>query len=308
VGSQKEQIGFEHLVSSRFLPFMERSYNQDAFYGGAFNGFTPGIQAFNTYDEENGTLALGVFKPTDNVFSYNATDGDYAVTGRLTRLAWYSGDGDGLLHLGGSARRFSTVSDRIRYRVRDAVRSGVSTTWTIPADTGTLLGSDGTFLNTELVGVYGPWTFQSEYLVSYLDDAQVASNPAGPNVGTVNYHGGYAQLMYFITGEHDQYNRKTGVFERVLPRENFFLVDTPCGSMFGRGAWQIGARYNYLDLNDKGINGGILHNGTLGLNWFLNPNMKVQFNYMVTHRDAPLAPGLGDGWAHGWGIRVANDF
>ncbi len=41
IGNQKEQIGFEHIVSSRFLPFMERSYNQDVFYGGTFNGFTP---------------------------------------------------------------------------------------------------------------------------------------------------------------------------------------------------------------------------------------------------------------------------
>lgn len=27
IGSQKEAIGFEHIVSSRFLPFLERSYN-----------------------------------------------------------------------------------------------------------------------------------------------------------------------------------------------------------------------------------------------------------------------------------------
>ncbi len=33
VGNQKEPVGFERLVSSRFLPFMERSYNQDVFYG-----------------------------------------------------------------------------------------------------------------------------------------------------------------------------------------------------------------------------------------------------------------------------------
>ena len=31
IGNQKPAIGFEHLVSSRFLPFMERSYNQDRF-------------------------------------------------------------------------------------------------------------------------------------------------------------------------------------------------------------------------------------------------------------------------------------
>ena len=82
---------------------------------------------------------------------------------------------------------------------------------------------------------------------------------------------------------------------------------------FGTGAWQVGARYNYLDLNDKGLNGGILHNVSAGVNWFLNPNMKVQFNYMATYRDAPFAAiganaNPGDGWVNGWGLRLAHDF
>jgi phosphate-selective porin len=94
----------------------------------------------------------------------------------------------------------------------------------------------------------------------------------------------------------------------MIPRENFFLVRSDDGPIFGRGAWQVGARYNYLDLNDDGIDGGILHNTTAGLNWFWNPNMKVQFNYIATYRDAPLPANAGDGWIHGWGVRVAHDF
>jgi phosphate-selective porin OprO/OprP len=308
IGHQKEPIGFEHLVSSRFLPFMERSYNQDTFYGGAFGGFTPGIQAFNWRDDEMGMWQIGLFKPTNNVFGSNAHDGDYAVTGRITRLLWYCDDGSSLLHIGLSGRQFTTVDDRIRYRTRDAVRAGISSTWPVPADSGTLLGDDGQFINGELAAVNGPWTLQAEYLLSYLDDAQLATTPPGPNAGTLMYHGGYVQLLCFLTGEHDNYNRHTGAFDRLIPRENFFLVRTDDGPCCGRGAWQIGVRYNYLDLNDNGIDGGLLHNATAGLNWFLNPNMKLQFNYMATHRDAALAGSLGDGWIHGWGIRVANDF
>jgi phosphate-selective porin OprO/OprP len=86
VGNQKEAIGFEHLVSSRWLPFLERSYNQDTFYGGLFNGFTPGISAFDNYADERGLWQIGLYKPTDNVFAQSANDGDYAMTGRLTYL------------------------------------------------------------------------------------------------------------------------------------------------------------------------------------------------------------------------------
>ena len=52
----------------------------------------------------------------------------------------------------------------------------------------------------------------------------------------------------------------------------------------GYGAWQVGIRYNYLNLNDKGIDGGVLDDITLGLNWFINPNMKFQWNYTYEKR------------------------
>jgi len=316
VGNMKEAIGFEHLVSSRFQPFIERSYNQDSFYGGSFNGFSPGIAMFNTYAEENGTWNIGLYKPVNNVFAFNNTDGDYAATGRLTALPWYVDNGRGLLHLGMSVRQATTYNDRIRYRTRDMIRSGIASTWPIPADTGQVLGSEMQWLNFELVSVYGPWTFQSEYLMNFLHNAQ-ATNAAGTGVGpfvdTLFYEGGYVQLLYFLTGESDNYNRRNGFFDRVIPFENYFLVNDEDGyHCHGKGAWQVGARYDFLDLNDEGINGGVLHNFTLGLNWFLNPNMKIQFDYFATHRDAPTVPTAnfpnGDGWIHGWGCRFAHDF
>jgi phosphate-selective porin OprO/OprP len=308
IGNQKEAIGFERLVSSRYLPFMERSFNQDSFYGGAFNGFQPGIAFFDTYGEDQvGTWNIGVYKPTNNIFAYNATDGDYAVTGRVTRLLRYTDEGRHLWHVGVSGRQASTVSDQITFRTRGAIRAGLAPGWPVPASTGNLYGDDMQWLNGELVGVMGPWTFQSEYLVSGLQDARKA---AGDPFGTTAfYHGGYIQLLRFLTGENDHYSKKTGFFERVVPYENAFLVrDDHGNTSYGWGAWQVGARYNYLDLNDGALAGGILHDFTGGLNWFLNPNMKVQFNYSATYRDAALADELGDGWIHGWGVRLAHDF
>ena len=77
IGNQKQPIGFEHLVSSRFLPFMERSYNQDAFFGGVYNGFLPGIAAFDNWgDDDLGLWHVGVFKPTEHVFASSANSGD----------------------------------------------------------------------------------------------------------------------------------------------------------------------------------------------------------------------------------------
>lgn len=314
IGNQKEQVGFEHIVSSRFLPFMERSYNQDTFYGGNFNGFQPGITIFDTYAEEMGVWNVGVFKPTNNLFAASNGTGDWAISGRATRLLLWENDGEQLIHLGVSGRQGTALSQAgvpgrvASYRTRDAIRAGLSAEWPVPASIN-LFGENSQTANGEFVVVNGPWTWQSEYLINALDDARI--NFASPGQ-YARYHGGYMQLLYFITGEHDHYSRKTGAFERVTPRNNFFR-NCKCHGASGWGAWQVGFRYNYLDLNDKGLNGGSLNNYTLGLNWFWNPNMKIQFNYSVTQRDmskvvTPVDRTAGSGQINGFGTRLAIDF
>ena len=76
--------------------------------------------------------------------------------------------------------------------------------------------------------------------------------------------------------------------------------------MGGRSAWQVGVRFSYLDLTNKAIDGGQVADMTVGLNWFLNPNLKIQANYLLAHRDGPQ--GVGNGWFNGLGMRAAVDF
>jgi len=86
VGDVKEPMGFEHLTSSRYLDFMERSYNQDIFYGAFNNGFTPGVVVYDTWADEQGTWSTGFFKNNTNVFGYGVGEGEYAWTSRATAL------------------------------------------------------------------------------------------------------------------------------------------------------------------------------------------------------------------------------
>ncbi|MGE3313919.1 MAG: OprO/OprP family phosphate-selective porin [Planctomycetaceae bacterium] len=305
VGNMKDPIGFEHLVSSRFLPFIERSYNQDSFYGPFNNGFTPGAMLFNQIFDDRMTWWAGLFKPSTHPFSFNTGDGEWEAVGRVTILPWYEDEGRQVLHFGFSAKHADLDEGVIRFRARNSIRSGAIPAWPILADTRSggidIAGDDNNMLNGELAAVCGSWTLQSEYLLSYVTDA---SQNAIQDVGTVEYHGGYVQVLYFLTGEHDIYNRKTGVFDRVIPNQNFL----PCGDCKpgGIGAWQVGVRYSHLDLNDKAIDGGKLDDLTVGLNWFLNPNMKIQANYTAAHRDS--ATRLSDGTVHSIGMRFAHDF
>src|SRR5262249_28641004 len=115
-----------------------------------------------------------------------------------------------------------------------------------------------------------------------------------------------------LTGEHRPF-AKTALHgpgaapTRVVPFRNFYWLHAENGgSIFSAGAWQVGARYCYTNLDSVGINGGIINECTLGLNWFLNPNLKFQWNYDFGHRE--LVGSTSSGNYHGFGMRMAMDF
>jgi phosphate-selective porin OprO/OprP len=97
------------------------------------------------------------------------------------------------------------------------------------------------------------------------------------------FQGLYGLVSYFLTGETRPYSRSAGEFLRLRPKKNFSLKDKTWGAL------EAALRYSYLDLDENGINGGILSDVTLGLNWYFNPNMRVMFNYIFANRN-----GYGD--------------
>jgi phosphate-selective porin OprO/OprP len=306
IGNQKEPMGFERLVSSRFLNFMERSFNQDAFYAPYDNGFVPGISTFSTYADRMGTYAVGIFKNVSNGYGYDVGGGNFKVTGRLTRLLLDEDDGRRLMHLGISGRQSSYDNGFQRFRARGPERAGLGNLWPLYANTGVFAGSGGQqALNLESVNVFGPWTINAEYLFHWSQNAVL---PGNKHVGTIYNSGGYVEVLYFLTGEHRAYIRESALFDRVVPIQNAYWVKGKNGrpNASGHGAWQVGMRYNYLDLNDKNIQGGILNDLTFGLNWFINPNMKFQWNYSLTDRQSP--GGLSSGLIQGFGMRYAMDY
>ena len=167
-------------------------------------------------------------------------------------------------------------------------------------DAGEIPGHQQFALAPEFAMVLGPLTIQAEWAGEFLTNA-VDSNGVGQ--GTVCYHGGYVEALCFLTGGHKEYLRRDGVFGRVIPLHNYHWKK---GDAYKAcGAWEIGMRFSYLDLNDKSIQGGQIYDWTPGLNWYLNPNMKCQLNYSAEHRDMP---GVTPGWINGFGVRVAYDF
>jgi phosphate-selective porin OprO and OprP len=303
-GILKEPIGLERLTSSRFLDFMERSFLQDAYWGSFNNGFSPGAMLFNTAWDENATLAIGVFKNTSNIFGSGIGPGEYAVTGRWTMTPIYEEEGQRMIHLGIAASHRDVDDGVARIRSRPSLRSGNPGPFNpVIANTGSFHASNHQLVAAELAMVWGPAMFQSEYVASFHQDVE---NPRTGYEGHFFSQGWYVETLYFLTGDNRPYDRQMGVFGRVTPAEAFSMAGPRVDEVHGRGAWHMGARYALLDLRDDGIDGGVIQDVTLGLNWILNPNCKLQWNYVWTIRDAPDETGSGE--FHGVGMRMAFHF
>ncbi len=312
IGNLKPPISFEHLTSSRFLNFMERSMSFDAFIENQNNGFEPGAMIFDTALEERATWALGVFKNTRSIFGWNVGDGEYDVTGRITALPLYENEGEMLVHVGLGASHRDLDDDVDRIRARLLLRNGPAVLHNIVAESITG-GSSRDTVNPEFVAVWGPVTLQTEYTRVWVHDATFpVTGTAKKNYGTVEYQAAYAELLCFLTGEHRTYDRKRAAFTRVTPNQNFTSFGMnpdgcdDCNNGGGLGAWQLGVRYSWIDLDNNGISGSTCQDVTVGLNWFLNPYMKWQLNYSSLYRNAPGT--VHDGWVRAFGVRLAFDF
>jgi phosphate-selective porin OprO/OprP len=121
--------------------------------------------------------------------------------------------------------------------------------------------------------------------------------------GTGAYFPGvYVTGAYFLTGEHRPYNRKLGAIDRIKVHSDFGRHDDGC---WGWGAMELAARYSYIDLNSKDIQGGRLNDLTFGVNWYLNSYSKLQFNYIRAFLDNPI---FGKSNADIVGLRAQVDF
>ena len=320
VGSQKHPIGLEHLNSSRFLDFMERSYLQDAFFGPFNNGFVPGISTYNWNEAENATYAVGAYKNTQNFFGYDTGDNEYMLTGRMTAVPWSANDDAQLLHVGCGASYQGLDQDanpavgNVRLRSRASLRngppSGLNPNLADTNFTGRIFADNETLVTPEIAFVAGPWLWQAEYVAGFINGATFTpTGGAATHVGQIFTQGHYVEVLYFLTGEHRAYERHEARFGRVVPRNN--LTWNPSG-ITDLGAWQVGARYGFLDLNDGIVSGGYIQDLTVGLNWFLNPFSKIQFNYIHQHvNSAGFLAGAAfanNDNLDGFGVRCAYDF
>ena len=246
VGQFKEPFSLEEQASSNDIPVIERAN---------LNSLAPsrsaGVMIYNNYADQRITGAVGIFRGNDDKWGNYEGDG-YAATARLTGLPMKSEDGSQLVHLGlayshrddeSATYKFSSdhsMAPSTKYKISDV--------------------NDTSLIGLEAALKLGPFLLQSEWAEADVDAA------AG---GTLD--GYYVQASYVLTGESRSYDSSTGAFKGVSPSSKF--LDNG-----GLGAWEATLRWsnlNYTELTD----GDEVDSFTIGLNWYLNKNVRALFSY-----------------------------
>ena len=215
------------------------------------------------------TIAAALTVPPAN----SVTTGNPKASDRMTLSARITFSpvhcDDNVYHFGVATRQQSfnkfaggaNIADGILSTTPEAVgrtlSGGYSSTASL-VSTGFMNTRNMKFWGLEAAGLWGPFIAQAEW-----NSVHVGRQAAD----SVSFNGWHVQAGYMLTGESRRYDWKKGTFSSPKPC-------SPCG------AWELAARYSYVNLTDKDVWGGSEHNATLGVNWFYNRNVTVKANYI----------------------------
>ena len=251
IGHFKPYRSMEELTSSNEITMMERPF---ASATGLYNGrqFQQGVG----YLRGNDRYTVGA-----TAFNLRSASGPRNEgVGAAARLTFAPVNNDNnTLHFGisGSTENLNKGSANATAVANYAGRRG-------PAQTiATTTGASGDSIDTvglEAAGSFGPLFFQSEYARATY------GAPLGRDQDVDTF---YVMGSWMLTGHHKPYKSGTGVFGS--PK-----ID-------GRGAWELTARYDTIENRD--VANLQATSTTLGLNYYINSNVRMMFNYTRGEND-----------------------
>lgn len=247
-GQHNNFQSLEELTSSNDSSFIERAAFTDAF------GFERklGISA---------QTKLGSATVQAGIFSGNLEDLDDANNAfNFDIRTFISPKVDGMqMHFGASfhTRDLGSSADTVRYRARPMVHSVdtrfVNTGRIQGAETETSYGLEAAVINNR---------FHAQAEIHTMDlERNGFDDPS--------FYGGAFEVGYFLTNDSRRY--KDGVLKGVK-------VSEPV-SAGGIGAWQVNFRFDSLDLDDAGVNGGTQDAFMASLIWTPINNVRFLLNY-----------------------------
>lgn len=326
IGSFKEPFSLEEAASNRYLTFIERHMSVNAFVDNP-NTYKTGIGANYAVPRWQTGIAfqtepIGAWSAASTSVNANGNqsrnngsgDSGWEGIGRISGRPWMADDTH-FFHVGVSAGH-TVVSNQYRANgtfVNEGGTGGgggmaffafpgTNVDRTNVLNTGNLtvgsLGAPGSRrvdsydrFGAETWLTYGPFSAQAEYL---------RTNINGQGYDGEHLTGYYGFVSYFLTGESKAYHVRNGAANRIKPNQNFQWNGS------GWGAWEVAAGYDYINMNTGVIRGGMLDMVRIGLNWYLHPNVKWQFNvaHVLNVNTAGTPTTNTNGYSGGAGART----
>jgi phosphate-selective porin OprO and OprP len=261
-------FGLENSTSGSWMPFLERSLQANAFAP------NDGLGVMTDFFWDNAGLTIAAMQPDQ---------GDDGIAGQRDRwggvirgtVAPVHTPGD-VWHFGmsGAWRELASTINGVSaalppnnvgaaFSTRPSARSR-NTPSLLDTTTGNanllIRANNVRLFNVEAARQYGPFIIEGEYTNAFV-------HRIGGNRGSLRFDGWNTQMRYMLTGEIHDYSVRDGYFGGFKPCSSF-------------GAWEIAARYDFLNLSDKDVRGGTQHDFTVGLNWFLSQHLRISANYI----------------------------
>ncbi|MDY0021148.1 OprO/OprP family phosphate-selective porin [Arenimonas caeni] len=245
IGHFKPYRSMEELTSSNEILMMERPY---ASATGLFSG--------RQFQQGVGYLMGGAnWSAGATAFNLRGASGarneGMGFSGRATWAPLMQGDR--VLHLGGwySHENKNQGSANLAATANYAGRRGPSLS--IASSNGAS-GEQVDAYGLEFAGMFGPLFFQSEYANASF------GQPLGPDQDVETF---YVQGSLMLNGGRKVYKPGNGVF------------GSP--KVAGAGLWELTARFDQIE--NKDLIGREASSWILGMNYYVNPNLRFIFNY-----------------------------
>ena len=270
VGNFKENFSIQRNTTSRYLQFMERPMvcsaltpsrhlGVNAKYAKDWLWFSAGAFTQEVAGAEEWTNVA------DNNKDFGRNSG-YSLTTKLVVRPLYKLD-NASLHIGAAySYRKSLVSEATGEwgTYRASARNSTSINRKKYLDTNNLPGLDHHNLWTvELTGHWGGLRYEAAYIA---DNVLFKDTPA------LNFNGWYAQAGYLLFGGKQRYDANGAKYTKVERGREWGDIEL-CG------------RYEFCNLNSGTVYGGCAEAYTLGLNFWVNNNVKMQLNYQYNNND-----------------------
>ena len=272
VGNFKENFSIQRNTTSRYLQFIERPMVCSALTPSRHIGFNA------KYAKDWLWVSAGFFGQEiagSEEWEYTSANNKdlgancgYSVTGKVVLRPLFKMN-NASLHLGfaGSYRTPKASAEKFGY-YRASARNSTSINRKKYLDTNDLADYDDNFLWTvEVAGHWKGLRYEGAYIQDNVSFKSTAADP-----GMKKFWGWYAQAGYLLFGGTQRYDANGGKYTKVKPGKKW-------------GDVELCARYEYCDLNSGKVFGGSADAFTVGLNWWVNNNVKMQLNYQYNRND-----------------------